>query len=154
MLPFKQVIRGFNLISEILRFYALFCVQIWTCFSIKIKLRLFCEKKEKKRKKKIHTKNILDPVLAFKDFPGVFQFLQSKLSDWNQDTMPKNTILALISLFWYFQLDEGKRQNLWDTKFHSAPLNVDPSIRLGFCVFSFINSLRFSLTRKTDKNHV
>ena len=54
--------------SEILQFYALFCVQIWTCFSIKIKLRLFCEKKEKKRKKKIHTKNILDPILAFKDF--------------------------------------------------------------------------------------
>ena len=58
--------------SEILQFYALFCVQIWTCFSIKIKLRLFCEKKEKKRKKKIHTKNILDPILAFKDFPDCF----------------------------------------------------------------------------------
>ena len=58
--------------SENLQFYALFCVQIWTCFSIKIKLRLFCEKKEKKRKKKIDTKNILDPVLAFKDFPDCF----------------------------------------------------------------------------------
>ena len=23
-----------------------------------------------------------------------------------------------------------KRQDLWDTKFHSAPLNVDPSIRI------------------------
>ena len=33
-------------------------------------------------------------------------------------------------VYWSLQLDEAKRQDLWDTKFHSPPLNVEPSIRI------------------------
>ena len=28
------------------------------------------------------------------------------------------------------RLDEVKRQNLWDQKFHMAPLNVDPKLKI------------------------
>ena len=34
------------------------------------------------------------------------------------------------NFIFFFQLDEAKRQDLWDTKFHSVPLNVDPSIKI------------------------
>ena len=39
-------------------------------------------------------------------------------------------ISQLKDVYWSLQLDEAKRQDLWDTKFHSPPLNVEPSIRI------------------------
>ena len=33
-------------------------------------------------------------------------------------------------VYWSLQLDEAKRQDLWNLKFHSPPLNVEPSIRI------------------------
>ena len=40
-------------------------------------------------------------------------------------------ICLFLSFFVFgLQLDEEKRQNLWDKKFHSSPLNVNPSIRI------------------------